>query len=378
MLTKTETIAFTADWQLRRTQYGFAWRGRDFLNAALEVIRDAAKQGVKYLFHGGDMLDLKQQPSELMDQLLEVENELRKHDMYMPVISGNHERDKPTWTEVLGRWLKCYAPDIEPRMQCMDDRTITLPSGLTVYGYPSCSPGELREMIKKRKDPADILVWHGAVKEFFGFGGDDVIAIQDFLGGQFSNVLLGDIHVQKFLGLPGGGVIGYPGSTELCSSSENPEKFYTLLRFQPGQPVQLAHMRIPTRRVILASVGNEETLQQVLSRDIAPFKDEPAIIFLNYNPAIQNVYSRIQMVSHPKSIIRPSPVDVEFDGNIRVEVKESELPPVEHFLPAFISPELTSLHSLAVSLITRKGEDARAEITGYVERRKQELTRTND
>jgi len=373
MIKKEQKIAFVSDSHLRVSQYGYAYRGGDFLNALIDALNSAAALGIEIVLHGGDLIDQKQPPSDVIEQLLKIEAVLLKNNQRMYVISGNHEKAGVAWSVVLARAMKLYNPDIVPRMQCIDNTTIVLDSGLSIFGLASCSVEELKTHLQVTDLKADVLLWHGMVKEFCGFDAGGSVSITDFYNGPFDNVLLGDIHVHQFYDIPGRGVIGYPGSTELCASNEDPNKKFAILTFSPDAPVRVQSVPIKTRTAVSLLIQTEEELQAAIGllTDYTN-KEDMILVFVKAHAQLENVYARLHAACKGKATLRVTMHTDSVISNSTVEVTQ-ELPPLESFLSQCISGGFPQLNKVAVSLINNKG-NVKDTLIAYVEQRKLELT----
>lgn len=345
-------LGHTADWHLRESQYGYAYRGVDFFNGAIGAIRQLHANGVREIAHGGDMLDKRTPATKVIDQLLEVNAELNRLGMRMYAVTGNHERTEPSWIELLEKAAKSFGSELAIR--CVDNRIITLQNGMTMLGLPSMSSADLREYLADPQKPgADILLWHGAVKEFANFPGLDAISANELLAsGKFRCVLLGDIHIHKYFSYGDGGIIGYPDSTEFCSANESPNKAAGLI-YTDGRNFTVGRIEVPTRPVLFLRVGNEEDLQVAIDTKIIPSRGTMPMIFVAYHPAITNAVPRIYASMDPGCVLRAKPIANAIPAAPTADPHAvgEETKTVEHFLDLFIPSTDSGLHQLAQELL---------------------------
>ncbi len=361
-------FAHTADTHLRSSQYSYSYRGQDFFEALKSVIDESFKLGVLEILHGGDFIDARTPASAVISQLDDIDALLSSRGMTMYAVTGNHERTEPSWVDLLTKIALRHSRTTA--IQCIDNKRITLRCGMTVMGLPSMGTAELREFLAAPGDTADILMWHGMVQEFADFPGADAVAIMDFANcPKFKHVLLGDIHVHQYYTMPTGGIIGYPGSTELTEKGEDSEKKFGVFHADGTTITSVSPQVIKTRKVLKLRVSTEEELTLALDTQVRPTRDEMPMIFLRFNPTIPNVLPRFYSVMHPNSVFKAAPM-VEAMADKTAALRETgQLPDkgIESFLGNFIPVTDEGLFGLATDMI-KPTNNATALLNAYVDK----------
>lgn len=376
-----EIFTHVADTHLRDSQYGRLSRGEDFLKALLSAIEVTQQRGLKLMLHGGDFFNATAPAPEVVAQLLTVNEALHKAGITMLVVSGNHERTAAAsdnnWLDVMQR-LVLQTQGKNWNIICIDHQVWKCPTtGLTVCGYPSCGTDELRQFLTADSGPrADVLLWHGMVREFCEFPVLDAITVQDFANcTRFKSVLLGDIHVHKYFALRDNGIIGYPGSTEICAVNEEIEKGIGLIYWDRKETFRVAKLPIKTRPVLPLRVADEVNLAEALDQ-IAKTRDQAPMIFLRYNPTLTGAMSRVFSAMHPDSIVRPAKMTeaiapavdpkVALAGTAPVRDQAHEVKSVGHFLGVYV-PAGSDLFRVAEQCMDSNNKAIQL-LTDYVDR----------
>lgn len=340
-MSETIKILHTADNHLRAAQYTRTSRGADFLSALEQVVDKAVEHKIHAILNSGDLLDTTRPTAETIRGLNRLNARLAELGIPMYTISGNHDFTHPHWTEVLDLGF----PD--RGIICVDHRRFTI-GHLTIQAYPYMPKETLLETLETT-EPADILMWHGAVQEFSGVKlGDKALAVSEFPTGKFKAILLGDIHVHKQLTLSDGTLVAMPGSTELCKENEEMPKFVDIYAFSPDGKLSSEALQLNTRRVIRKDLSTEEEVQDFLNelREI-PEGEEP-MVFVKYDRELNSVRSRVFSVVDPKvCVVRCLPKPKE-----RQKRKDGES--VENLTPADFASEFLvddDLLSLATDLL---------------------------
>jgi DNA repair exonuclease SbcCD nuclease subunit len=157
----------------------------------------------------------------------------------------------------------------------------------TVYGVPDMAPDDFRA----RKDTfphADIMMFHTLVKDFASFdAGDKVLQISDLPYDKYSCILLGDIHTHKYI-RKDNCLIGYPGSTELCSRNESVEKFVSLITIEDTGRVMFDSIPLQLNKPIIAEDirTNEEANNLLLKIDALKNQNPTVLVRKDTNKCI--------------------------------------------------------------------------------------------
>lgn len=373
MQNNTVRFAHTADWHIRSSHLGVSRRGPDFTDAGLQVIAAAVANKCEFIIHAGDLLDSRQPTSENIQDLFRINNALVAAGIKMYCITGNHDMMEPTWTSVLEAMLD--EKGIEKGIITADNQRMNI-SGLDILFLPYMSKEALLDTIKDKT--GDILVWHGQVREFCGFPSDMAPTIEDF-GKGWNLVLLGDIHIRRYETLgegPETHTIGYPGATELVQRNdplENSFEVFNMKTCEGKKSFMEGHYPVvlQTRMKLVYRVTSEEQMPQMLE-EIAKNVDAGPMIFVRYNPSIDNFMGRLHTVADPsKVILRAEPVPslslpVSMTSK-QVEDGKLQLRPFTELIPTYF-PGNTELSLLAEKVCDPSAQPALL-INQYVDAR---------
>lgn len=302
-------VAHIADCHLRAYQYGSSRRGRAFLQGVENAISAAAKAGANMILCSGDLLDSNNPgPEVAINQLMEL-NEYLLVEHYLPmfVSVGNHDNCEPSWltpyeyTDTdgeVGAGLFLLRPDEVNGGEFFFQKD-TWPFPLKV-GVSSYMPANLmREELQyytDLKSKFDIYMWHGEIREFCGYPKEDAICIDDFPKGMASVIAMGDQHVHKYIRRSTDDmVIAYPGSTEMCSESEDEHKKLLLYTFAvEGDNYVLENIEsVPfeTQPVIRRTLRTEEELNETVQY----IQNNPDVLaYIRYDRTLHEAVSRLQ------------------------------------------------------------------------------------
>lgn len=292
-------IAHIADSHLRQRQYGSYDRGYDFLKGLLSAIDKAHEKECKYILHSGDLLDsINPGAPVCIDQLNTIQDLLQKYRMSMFVISGNHDNVVPNWCS---RFNKYYSVENGGILTCNYKKIIMEDNGVqvSVYGIPFTDIDSLKKAISEAPE-ADILMWHGIVKEFVWYPIDNAISLEDFDIDKWKLLALGDQHEHVIKKSKSGKITAtYPGSTELCSASEDIKKRMFVYDFNNNGTFTMESVPFETRKVQKFVVTTAEDLQKAIKSF-----DPGALIFITYQSDIPGALSSIQRAVTEDTIIR--------------------------------------------------------------------------
>ncbi len=374
-------MAVMGDTHLRSSQYGRTYRGEDFFNAVISAIDVAYEAGVKTIINTGDLHDVSTPASAVINQLVRICQHLNKKHMTMWVIPGNHDHCEPSWLSVLQQTAGMFEGELP--MRALVDTSIAIDKAglhrpITIHGI-SCLAGDaMREFLADPKGPkADFLAWHGMVKEFADFPNADTVSIADFEAcPRYQSILLGDVHVTDYRRFGQHGIIGYPGSTELCSATEAMQKYIGLVYVSPDcSHHEVQTLPIMTRKVLTLRADTEEIFQKMLVEQVIPTKAEKPMIFFKYNPNILDCMPRLFAAANPDSIVRGTAIAFDV-SRPNVETGENEEAPqaytqeqtranLEGLLTQFVPPNFKDLHTLAMKLMDPEAK-ATSLLTDYV------------
>lgn len=317
-------IAHIADVHLRDRQYGYRSRGADFSTALHNAVNKSIENGASAIICAGDLFDASHPSAHVVaGELKFIHQHLLEQRIPMFVTSGNHDLSEVAWSCV-------YEGDPERGGICdIDWKEVTV-GGVTIKGLPFMSPENLRreiELMNRRNERYDIIVWHGEIAEFLGYPNPDAISMKDFTGGICKLVAMGDQHVHRYMSEEIDGhkvIVAYPGSTEMCSESEVAEKSLFMYTFADNREIaDIETIPFETRPVQRFVIKTDLDLEDAVTKVVPG-----SLIFLKYNRHLSNVLPRLNAVLTPDNIVRPSllPDDTE-----RVDTSAVEM---EHMITA--------------------------------------------
>jgi len=216
-------FVITSDWHLGYRQYGLNLREQKFYDAAYEVVNYAIDHGITNILHGGDILNVKQPMSRAIEVLKGIHEKLRDNKIKMFVVSGNHDKTKPHWIDII------KSSSDEFGIVLADDLEMEI-EGVKTLLLPEMDPDALRERLKGSK--SDILLTHITNGAFFDFGDKSTFnSERDLAKNQFKLAVFGDIHVSSLIEHKNGVQALSPGSTVLNSKSEPVQKYLWVAEF---------------------------------------------------------------------------------------------------------------------------------------------------
>lgn len=345
--TATIKIAHIADCHLRASQYGRKSRSDDFLRGLTNAIIEASKAGAEMILCAGDLLDTRNPGTKVcLAQLDTVHALLQKLRLPMLVISGNHDNCVPSWHSRFTKLHECiiadvpsghYALDVGEHVRhifsgiiCADNahfsvaktiqfdddpkviRAEVSPDNLRILGLPYMEAAVLRERLTELEslsNKPDIIMWHGEVKEFCGYPRENAIEIKDFESTGAILIALGDQHIHA-VKQGKNCILAYPGSTELCSSSEDTTKamhLYTIQLSDEARPEVVSIDSIPfaTRKVQKFELNTEADLERA-----EKLIEKGSLVFVKYKRTLKNVNARLKAAvasDEENTIIRATP-----------------------------------------------------------------------
>lgn len=365
-------IAHVADFHLRDTQYATAQRSADFFEAALRAFRAAAEAGADCICCCGDNFDVARPSAKVIRQMMQLDVELQKLQLPCFTITGNHDASTPTWLDTLfpGRSHTGFIP--------MDGKRVNF-RGFRIAGVPPFKASAYRERvadIERMVADADVVLYHNMVDGVLDiplFAADPLHVNELVVAPQTAAVLLGDIHMQGYTyrkGLTGRQVlVGYPGSTEMCSKSESTEKSLPLIRVSGEGAVVERTVPLSIRRHISATVKTEEELDALIET-LRPVADEHPVVLVEFARSLTNAVSRIHAVlDAQRCVVRCYPLPPDSSPALRmVTQSDEEQLGIEHFVTKRFA-DRPDLSALALALVTRGDNDANNIVSDFVEER---------
>lgn len=286
-------------------QFGKTARAQDFTDSVFRIVDIAVQNQVDYILCAGDILNSKRPSSRNIADLIRLNQKLLTNKVKLFVITGNHDKCHPSWIKVLQEEMQengqCAIYDIDFQLFSMKARD---GKEYTIYGVPDMAPDDFRE---KGVDfpEADFMMFHALIKDFAAFdAGDKVLKVDDLPTDKYKAILLGDIHTHKYI-TKNGCLVGYPGSTELCSRSEDINKFVSLLTLHDTGRLEWDSIPLKLNKPIVAEDIRTTEEANALLFKINELKDEHPTILVRKDPSFTDLYMRIaRIVDTSKCIIR--------------------------------------------------------------------------
>lgn len=329
-------IAHIADCHLRDSQYGRKSRGQDFLNGFRNAVNLAYRREANAIIVAGDLFDSTKPSATIIADLIRIAREDKWDEKGAPIYitRGNHDMTYPGWGSVLQQSCPNVFVDLDKewireggQWRCILDEPYDI-GGVKVLGVPFMSPEELRSVFKEYDHllwKTDVLVWHGEIKEFCGYPKEGIIEVADFPEGLCQVVMMGDQHINKAHKRESDGlIIAYPGSTELCSSAEDPQKVVRFWDFIDGELQDMSYRPFPTRPVQRYTIRTEEDLENCL-RLLEP----DALTFISFSRDVENVVPRLKRAIGDEGILRLKPLPQEIVVEGKITSDEEILKPVD-------------------------------------------------
>lgn len=357
---------FCADTHLRVSQYARTSRGEDFSEALMNVFRLAVEEKISTICISGDLLDSTRPSPKIITFLKQLDAAACRHGVQIIVISGNHDFTEPHWATVAG-----VSDSQGPcGLKIIDNQLVTLSSGLTIYGQPYVNKDRFIQLCAELPK-ADVLLFHGMVQELANFNSNSALSLTDLPSDKYKVIAIGDVHICKQARV-GPCLIIQPGSTELCSTSEDENKTVTVLTFDAANRVvgEPALLPIKTRQVLRFKLTTEEDLEQALLQAETQQANDP-IVVVEYAVSLTDVQQRFSArLDSTKAILRffpsfRSPKLMNMGADVREDL------PLSAFLDKLI-PSGTPLHQLATSLLIPEANTVEL-VDRYIEERRQAL-----
>jgi DNA repair exonuclease SbcCD nuclease subunit len=255
-------ILHTADLQLGKQQYGSFLRTQDFAAVLPQIASIAEDEKVDLIVLAGDIFDSYNPDAFSERAFRKFVDEVQEQERHVSIlaIEGNHEFDKRNQGGRKARIDAVTSGIVRPD-------SVFVASALGPKPWPSIVAADwmpatkLQDFLDGLPIDLDILVMHQSCEGFIPGIGNTELKL-DQLKNKAKLVLLGDLHVCDARTLDGGTIVTYPGSTELCSSNENPHKSVNIINYdmENRKVVDIRPIPLETRRVLKLRVFDELSL----------------------------------------------------------------------------------------------------------------------
>lgn len=372
-------IAHLADLHLRDSQYVTTRRGIDFFEAAKRAVT-AAAEAADVLVVVGDIFDRSRPSPKVIGQLMQIDQLLKDAGKAMLSVTGNHDWGDPTWLSTLfpGRTPEDgNLPDGVTGIIPIDETSVTF-RGFRFVGIKPYACAAFRHHLAEvtvAAREADVVLYHALVDGVVPFyAGKDPLHVDEFPISKNNKAwLLGDIHIQGFVtkDRPGGGktLIGYPGSTEMCSASEPTEKSIPLIRLSGEAATIEASLSLKIRPFISADVGTEGELELLMERVNAVAHAHPVVI-ARFDRSLPHTINRLHSVlDAQRAVLRCYPLPgTKTAARREMDVEEGAPLTMDHFVKKRFDGR-ADLETVAMGLLHRGETEAQDIMLRMVDER---------
>ncbi len=287
----TIKIAHFADTHLGYKQYGLIDRELDFYDAFNNVIDDIIEKDVNYVIHCGDLFEQPKPPIKALLVAQEGFLKLMKNNITVIVIAGNHDKLQRKATSIP---QELYENE-NFHILTIQEPTLRLSDELIVSGLPyirkdheDVVKGLLKDIYEDVKDyKHKILMLHGGVSKYFDFNPEFEL---DTIPDNFDYYAMGHIHQRIIEKDFKGGILSFPGSTEILNKGEISEydtkgKGYNLLTIDENIEVEYVNVELE-RKFIDKQISYpklEEKLDELeehIKNDILTKSDKKPVLLL--------------------------------------------------------------------------------------------------
>lgn len=246
-------IAHFADTHLGYRQYGLSERENDFYERFDEIIDHMIDNDVDCVIHSGDLFESPKPPIKALLTAQQGFMRLVSHNIPVYVIAGNHDKMQKSNTEIPQRLFENENFHIVEK-----GKTYTINDDVFIGGLQYISPNyqeQISNFANEIKQEAEnykykILVLHGGLEKFYEYSKEfELNTIPD----DFDYYAMGHIH-ERYISEFKGGIICYPGSTELRTKKElkdyeNNGKGYTIVTIDDQKDeLDVQHVNLPLKR----------------------------------------------------------------------------------------------------------------------------------
>lgn len=320
-------FAWISDSHLGYSQYGLERRRLDFESALESSIDHMISMGLKLVVHTGDLLNSNRPGPDAIECLRRIHRKLINNRARMIVIGGNHDQTDPPWPTLL-------EPNENMLGITVQDKMVFSHEAVAFFCLPFVPLDQFRAI---EWPSAHVLLCHMQIQEFIGFESINALPINELPADKFSAILVGDIHIHKIINHPQHPtcVVGYTGSSELCSESEPSEKFWTFVEMDGPRIKEMKPMPIRTRKVFRRVLEKVEDIDRQVAEISSLREDHVAktgddrepIVFIEYPSDIAGVMERFRAAFNPDKWV------LRFKSRLRpVAPNGVPLPPQEHEL----------------------------------------------
>lgn len=351
-------ILCTADNHLGYRQYGLQVREQDIYDSFNNILKLAVEEKVDAITISGDLLHATRPSSRTIAFLKECHDYLIFREMPAIVVAGNHDKSEPHWITTL---CDVSAWDGQSGGFVLLENEYLEVGDMVIHGAPFTNKRAWQKDKELMRPDTDILLMHQSFQEFIQFETEDAFSQED-VEGLAKVVVVGDIHVTM---KAASSEIYSPGSSELMSSTEEPQKYVLMIDNEHGQgddmPLNSRFIEIPTRPIISETLDTNDCVAALFTQLREKAETAP-LVFIKCNHKLVGVIERLRDLYDDTMIIRAKYYNPEVERAIALHKDVS----LEEVLDKFIKPDARN-YELAKALLNPEC-DVRFEIDSYVEK----------
>lgn len=257
-------FAHIADTHLGYRQYNLDEREEDFYRSFREAVDRIIDEGCRFVVHSGDLFD---EPRPHVKALVVVREELerlREEGIKFYCIAGNHD--------LLMRSGAVPPHRLYPEMEFLTPKKPARVHGdVLIAGLPYFSKLHSRVLLERlaeleklaERHRRSVLLLHQGIDRYLGVGYE--LRMNELPAG-FSYYALGHVH-KPLLDSYAGGIVAYPGSTEVWRGDEievyeKMGKGFYLADTEAKEPEEVEWVKLKSvRRFVKLRVSSEEELE---------------------------------------------------------------------------------------------------------------------
>jgi DNA repair protein SbcD/Mre11 len=349
-------ILCTADNHLGYRQYGLQVREQDIYDSFDSIIQIACRENVDAITISGDLIHTTRPSSVTIAFLKQCQNRLMAAGIPALVIAGNHDNNKPHWLNTLCTSNDWDGDNAFGGFKLLENETYEV-GGMKIFGAPFTNKNNWEHTKTLIPEDTDMLLMHQSFQEFIQFETDDAFTEED-IRGLARCVIVGDIHVS--LGV--GNRIYSPGSSELMSSSEEPQKYVLMVDDEVGDLLNCHFVELPTRHVIDCDITSE-ACAEAFFEELRESSSKAPLVFVKCDHKLSGIIERVRALYEDTMIIRAK----YYNPDIEVAVTKDTNISLEEILAKFVKQD-DPIYELAKKLLDADC-DARFEIDSYIEKK---------
>jgi DNA repair exonuclease SbcCD nuclease subunit len=257
------------DTHLGYNQYGLEERGQDFFDVFDEAIDIAIENDVDFILHSGDFFHTSRPTNQVILEGLEIINKVKKANIPIFCIAGNHDRGSKVRDISPLDILKPFG------LKTIENGTIEH-EGIYISGLKYISKagikhlGGIRQVLEKLLEKTSnstnphILMLH---QEFYPLFPLSSLYTEREIPEGFDYVGIGHYHVMQKPKNINNSFVVYPGSTEFTAYSEKenatPKGVYLVEK--SGKDFEFKFIELKRRRPFIFSSFEEENFDEVIN-----------------------------------------------------------------------------------------------------------------